>query len=94
MFAQKVKLSRRVFITTLMPVFAVFIICTSSIWDNYKSYKNISLVLEINNLIEQMSNVTHSLQIERGLSTGYTSSNDQFFKNHHTNRISDYSYKL
>ena len=37
------------------------------------------MVLGLNSVIEEVNNLSHSLQAERGLSTGYTSSNYKNF---------------
>ncbi len=78
-FVKKVKLSQRVFITTLMPIIAVFILCVAILYENYQRFKSIDLVIGLTNVIEQVNDITHSLQAERGLSSGLTSSNYQFF---------------
>lgn len=78
-FANKIKLSHRVFITTFFPVLALFIFYLVILFDNYRDYKNIDLVLGINHVIEHVDDISHSLQAERGLSSGFTSSNYQNF---------------
>lgn len=77
--SQYLTLSHRVFITTLLPVVALLILSFSILKNNAEHYQSISLVLELNKVIEQVNGLTHSLQAERGLSTGYTSSNYRSF---------------
>jgi diguanylate cyclase (GGDEF)-like protein/hemerythrin-like metal-binding protein len=77
--SQKIKLSRRVFITTVVPVFGVLLLSLVVIKDNYQNYKNMSLLLGLNNVIIQVNDISHSLQAERGLSSGLTSSNYQYY---------------
>lgn len=72
-------LSHRVYITTLLPVAASLLLCFFILKDNYQRYDNISKVLGLNSVIEQVNGISHSLQAERGLSTGYTSSNYRNF---------------
>lgn len=72
-------LSHRVLITTLLPVATVLLLCSFILQDNYQRYDNISKVLGLNAVIEQVNGISHSLQAERGLSTGYTSSNYRSF---------------
>ncbi|WP_049757910.1 bacteriohemerythrin [Colwellia psychrerythraea] len=72
-------LSHRVLITTLLPVAAVLLLCFFILKDNYQRYDSISKVLGLNSVIEQVNGISHSLQAERGLSTGYTSSNYRSF---------------
>lgn len=78
-FARKVKLSQRVFITTLIPVFVVLAFGYAILLNNYQRYENMELLLGLNNIIEQVNEISHSLQAERGLSSGLTSSNYQQF---------------
>lgn len=72
-------LSHRVFITTLIPAVVTFILCLIILKDNYYHYQNINNVLGLNTVIKQVNGINHSLQSERGLSTGYTSSNYRNF---------------
>jgi len=77
--SQKVTLSKRVFITTFIPVIGVLLLSLLILLDNYQRYKNVSLVLGLNDVIMQVNEVSHSLQAERGLSSGFASSNYQRF---------------
>jgi len=72
-------LKHRVFLTTLIPVVATFILCLIILKNNYQHYENINNVLGFNAVIEQVNGISHSLQAERGLSSGYTSSNYKSF---------------
>jgi len=72
-------LSHRVFLTTLLPVVATFILCLIILKNNYLRYENIKSVLGLNAVIEQVNGISHSLQAERGLSSGYASSNYKVF---------------
>lgn len=77
--SQSLILSHRVLITTLLPVAATLLLCFFILKDNYQRYNNISKILGLNSVIEQVNGISHSLQAERGLSTGYTSSNYRRF---------------
>lgn len=77
--SQKITLSKRVFITTFIPVIVVLLLSLVFLLDNYQRYKNISLVLGLNDVIMQVNEISHSLQAERGLSSGVVSSNYQRF---------------
>ncbi len=79
--SSRLKLSQRVFLTTLLPIVGVLALCVFVLSDNYQRYKNMSLLLGLNNVIEQVNSLTHSLQAERGLSSGFASSNYQHFIN-------------
>lgn len=87
-------LSHRVFITTLLPVVAVLILCLFILKANYQRYQNISKVLGFNSVITQVNGITHSLQAERGLSSGYTSSNYTSFAEQLSTRRKDTDDKI
>jgi two-component system cell cycle response regulator len=72
-FSQKIKLSQRVFITTLLPVLGVLFLSFVVLFNNYQDYKNISLILGLNDVMAQVNEISHSLQAERGLTSGLTS---------------------
>ena len=77
--SRKIKLSQRIFITTLLPVFVVLLLSVFILLNNNKDYKNISLIMGLNDVITKVNNITHSLQAERGLSSGLTSTSYQNF---------------
>ncbi|MDX2368939.1 MAG: bacteriohemerythrin, partial [Colwellia sp.] len=77
--SQKIKLSHRIFITTLLPVLGVLLLSVFILLNTYKDYKNVSLVLGLNDVIAQVNHISHSLQAERGLASGLTSSRYQSF---------------
>ena len=78
-FSQKIKLSKRLFIIAFVPVLGVLLLSLIILQNNYQQYKNMSLLLGLNHVIMQVNDVSHSLQAERGLSSGLTSSNYQNF---------------
>lgn len=77
--SKKIKLSKRVFITTFIPVVGVLLISLFVLQGIYQRYQNMSLVLGLNDVITQVNDISHSLQAERGLSSGLVSSNYQHF---------------
>lgn len=77
--SQKIKLSQRIFITTLLPVLGVLLLSVVILLNNNKDYKNISLIMGLNDVITQVNDISHSLQAERGLASGLTSSRYQNF---------------
>ncbi len=77
--SQHLILSHRVLITTLLPVATVLILCLFILKEHNQRYQNISMVLGLNVVIEEVNELSHSLQAERGLSIGYTSSNYKNF---------------
>lgn len=81
LISHKIKLSKRIFMIAFIPVMGVLLLSLVVIQDNYQRYKNMSLLLNLNNVIIEVENVNHSLQIERGLSSGLVNSNYQYFTN-------------
>jgi len=77
--SQKIKLSQRVFITTLLPVLGMLLLSFLVLLNNDKDYKNVSLILGLNDVIANVNNISHSLQAERGLASGLTSTRYQNF---------------
>jgi diguanylate cyclase (GGDEF)-like protein/hemerythrin-like metal-binding protein len=77
--SHKVKLSKRVFITTVFPVVGLLLLSLVVLQDHYQHYKNMSLLLGLNIVIIQVNDISHSLQAERGLSSGLASSNYKSF---------------
>ena len=73
-------LKHRVFITTLLPVIAVFILSFIYLNNNYQRYQNMKIAQGLNTVIGQVNSIVHSLQSERGLSSGYASSKYQSFE--------------
>lgn len=71
--ATKINLSKRVFMIAFVPVLGVLLLSLLVIKDNYQQYKNKMLLLSLNNIIMQVENVSHSLQAERGISSGLVS---------------------
>jgi diguanylate cyclase (GGDEF)-like protein/hemerythrin-like metal-binding protein len=71
--SQNLKLSHRVFIATLLPVLGGIILSFVVLLDNYNDYENVLLILGLNDVITQVNDISHSLQSERGLSSGLTS---------------------
>lgn len=77
--SRKIRLSRRVFLTTFVPVLGVLAFCGAVLWGNYQQLNNTQLLLGLNTVLTQVNELVHTLQSERGLSSGYASSNYQYF---------------
>jgi len=75
LFSNRVNLTHRVFITTFVPAVVLFIFYFVILFGNYRDYKSIDLVIEINNVIKHVDDISHSLQVERVLSSHITNSN-------------------
>lgn len=81
LISQKIKLNIRVFFIAFIPIFGVLLLSILVIQDNYQEYKNKTLLLSLNNIIMQVDHVSHSLQSERGLSSGVASADNQSLVN-------------
>jgi len=78
-FSYRITLSMRVFFIAVLPIVGMLILSFIILKDNYLQYKNMQLLSESIHTAAQVNSLTHSLQIERGLSLGYVSSNYQQF---------------
>lgn len=92
--AQYVSISQRVFLTTLSPVLVLFVLCFVLLKDSYDRYQNVSLLHGLNTVVAQVNVISHSLQSERGLSSGFASSNYQEFSEQLATRRSVTDEKL
>ncbi|MFK5984880.1 MAG: bacteriohemerythrin [Pseudomonadota bacterium] len=72
-------LTQRIFISALLPIIGLLILSFMILKDNYQLYTNVKALAEISPIVAQINTLTHSLQLERGLSTGLISSNYQQF---------------
>lgn len=84
--SQKIKLCQRVFITTFIPVVGLFLWSLMVLQESYHRYKNMSLVVSVNDVVMQVNNLSHSLQVERALSLGLINVNSQTFTKQLTER--------
>jgi len=78
-FSYRIKLSIRVFLIAVLPIAGMLILSFIILKDNYLQYKNMQLLSESIHTAAQVNSLTHSLQVERGLSMGFVSSNHQQF---------------
>ena len=71
--------SKRIFLSVMIPIAGLFILSYFTLYNDYKNYTNIKNTSELSSIIYSISNLVHSLQIERGLSGGHISSNNSKF---------------
>ena len=74
---QKITLSKRVFLNALVPIIGFVSLCIAIFWYGFVQYSNVQQLRGLTDVIRNINTLTHSLQIERGLSSGYISSNYQ-----------------
>lgn len=98
---QKITLNKRIFLSTLVPIIGFISLCIVLFWYSFVQYSNVHKLLGLTDVIRNINTLTHRLQIERGLSSGYISSNYQDFytqiKEHRNNTdtaLNDYKNKL
>ncbi len=72
-------LDKRVFLSTLVPIIALIMLSVVILWYSFVQYNKMQQLQGLTDLIRNINTLTHSLQTERGLSTGYISSNYQQF---------------
>ncbi|SGZ07132.1 bacteriohemerythrin [Moritella viscosa] len=75
----RVNISKRLLITSLLPIIGMLILSFIAIKDNYLQYKNMQLLENLTQIGKQVNSLTHSLQIERGLLSSYISSDYKRF---------------
>jgi diguanylate cyclase (GGDEF)-like protein/hemerythrin-like metal-binding protein len=69
-----IKLSKRFIISAIFPVIGLLSLSFIILNENYQQYKTMISLSEVNQIILQINQLSHNLQTERGLSTGYISS--------------------
>jgi len=76
---KRVVLDKRVFISTLLPMIGLVILSATILWYSFQQYSSTRNLVGLTDVIRNINTLSHSLQAERGLSTGYISSNYQHF---------------
>ncbi len=73
--------TKRLLYSAFVPLIGMLILGFIIIWNHYSEYENIKVTSNVSNIIFNISKLTHSLQIERGLSSAYLAKEDEEFKN-------------
>jgi len=74
---QNITLNKRIFLNALVPITGLVLLCIVIFWQSFVQYNNVQQLLGLTDIIRNINTLSHSLQIERGLSSGYISSNYQ-----------------
>ncbi len=74
-FSCHLALSKRIFLTSLLPAVAVLFFSVLIICNSNRELDEIKIQIELFHLVNQAGDLIHSLQTERGLSVGMVSSN-------------------
>ncbi|PKH05645.1 diguanylate cyclase [Moritella sp. Urea-trap-13] len=77
--SHRVSISTRVLITSLLPILGMLLLSFIAIKDNYQQYKNMQLLDNLTQIVQQVNSLTHNLQVERGLLSSYMSSDYKRF---------------
>lgn len=78
----KFSFTRRILLSALTPLSGMLLFGTIILLSNYSKYEDMKKTSAITNIISNIGELVHSIQIERGLSSGYiTSSKDKFKEN-------------
>ncbi len=73
-------LHKRIFMTSLLPIVGTFLLSIVIFWSSFQQFRNMHLLLELNQTVSEINKLSHSIQAERGLSTGFIGSKyHQFF---------------
>lgn len=76
-----VKFTKKIVISTLFPLTGMLILGSIMIYKDYVKYIETDNISQITYTIENVNELTHALQLERGLSSAYLSSNNDNFTN-------------
>lgn len=68
------KLSTRFFLSSIFPLIGMLLLSFIILNENYQQYKNMLLLSGLNAIVFQVNTLSDTLQTERGLSSGYISS--------------------
>lgn len=71
--------SKRLVLLALLPLIGMIILGVTILYNNYSEYQNIKRISSISLVLLDINEITHNMQIERGLSCAeITSKNDKF----------------
>ncbi len=73
--------SKRLFISSVIPILGMMVLAFIILFDNYQKNEDILKSATVTNTLTDINNLAHTMQVERGLSCGHLSSNDDKFKN-------------
>ena len=76
---KKITLDKRIFLSTLVPTSGLVILSIAILWYSFQQYSSTKRLPGLTEVVRHINTLSHSLQAERGLSTGYISSNYQDF---------------
>jgi len=75
------KFTKRILISILLPIVLSLLFTFASLYNSYNKYVGIHTLSYSTSVLYNINKLTHKLQIERGLTSGYLSSSGHKFKN-------------
>ncbi len=76
---RKLALKHRIFLSALIPIAGLLVMISLFLSSYYQDYSRMQQLLGVVNLVRDINQLSHELQLERGLSTGYISSGYKHF---------------
>ena len=76
----KFSFTRRILLSALIPLMGMLLFGTIILLGNYTKYEDMKKTSAITNIISNIDELVHAIQIERGLSSGYLTSTQDKFK--------------
>lgn len=70
----KLKIRHRIFLSLAIPMVALLIFSTDSVWRDYTRYEEMQLVAKLVETTEELGELAHKLQTERGQTAGFLGS--------------------
>lgn len=70
----KLKIRHRIFVSLAIPMTALLIFSTNSVWRDYTKYEEMQLVAKIVETTEELGELAHKLQTERAQTAGFLAS--------------------
>lgn len=80
MVTNRVSFTKRILFSTLIPLLVMISLSFIVIVNNYNTYNEMKTSSNITQVIYNVNEIIHEIQIERGLSTGYISAKNDKFK--------------
>lgn len=68
-------LRQRIILTAVIPITSIALLCMTVFWMSFQRFSDIEQLLNVTQITEEVNELSHNLQTERGLSTAVISSN-------------------
>lgn len=68
-------LRQRIILTAVIPITSIALLCMTVFWMSFQRFSDIEQLLNVTQITEEVNELSHKLQTERGLSTAVISSN-------------------